>query len=1492
MTSFETWQLNIKGNTQISVPANLNSMTAYVLLEQEDWFEKETNFMRKFLDPDMKCLDIGACYGVYGRTMANAVANGGKVYCFEPDRFAEKHLAHNKPANLEVFVCGLSDHPGKSSLSKNQPELRKTVTGKDFDTTTLDIWWENAGRPEIDLIKLDTNGCETQIIEGGIDFLSQTSPGILFSVKIEGQFNHQILQSFMNKAFDIYQYIPGPGILARFDPDANDDPYLLNLFAVKRNLMSKVQDKGLLVSEDLPMSKPDSGFWEQHLLSLPWTASMFPVWKKHLHKSENNYLEALDLVCAAQEPQAIPAQRFIQLRCAAKKLKEIHENRASTHVTITLARTLQALGLRRQAVKILETLIENIQSGIPVEFNAPFLTPLPEFDNLRVKDTAENWIAARCIESLIFLRSYSSYFSAAQDQNLFRTLSENPECSLECQRRLILSGDIESRKPWISPESGLLADECVNAHVWKQIISAEPTTGSRTSQSKNFPASSLNRPVQDDTIRDLTPSSPITIHLEKKDSIRIASFGKTTNALVGKSEDGQYFVKIELVRHPDKRNNLLAESEIIKDLNEKNCVSCPELFGTGYVEAKELAGIMNINRLSEKLPALVLPYIETQNEVPINDLLFSIEEQRKLGWFCADIKPDNILFCPKTQICYIVDYDQAEPLPKEQIDQPLVDFLRWADLRVREKYAKFNFNGLFNYFPGISVEKNILPHLRNGRLDLGGTKLLTSAETTLNKTKIYHSIDLPDIVAQGERTLDARIKLMERISFLPGERVLDIGCNSGLLCAYLASKGCMVSGFDLDPYVIRAARMLSNIRGDDINFACVDLDKAQEIDTFDTIMLFSVLHHTQKVPINARLIADACNRIIIECRLLERGAKPVNGKWINTTNWSYASLDEMIRGLEEYFPGFVLVKNHGQADRDRYVLEFSRKGADLKQGNDPLPVQEKIPDVSEKEFESAPQKQNNSLDTATFRDFLQNNGKRWSAIAAGDPDKCILVELLVSHPAYFIANAVLAKYLQQIYGCSIKAVLPSRKIQFMKALAQSYGINDFYYEEDLYKHVSGEEKNLVEKNLQNVKNEEELRRTVLNLTIRGICVGDLIYDAYLRSTGNVTIDSVNQQLVGYVTRSFAYYRFYSSIFKKNNIIATAVGHTVYDRFGILSRVSVARGTPVFAKKPNPLVIRRYKNITEFPGNESSFDREEFQFVWQNKRKEAIKVGRKIMRKKMSSDGKTTSGGDFSRDYTQGYSGHKRILSKEQFCEAIRIDPGKPIVILFSHVFPEATHNYARRLFEDYYQWLVQTLDYVVHKKDVNWIVKPHPDDKFYGSKLSAEDVYTRYADYNHIALSPPDINNLSFFEFTQAIVTVCGNAGLEFSWHGIPAILAGESNYSDHGFTHDAKTLAEYYRLLDTVQKIPRLQKRDIDKAYVLNAISRYYSRASCVYMPVMPLTPWEEFNFKEVYQEASERVKKYDFREDPFFRALASQIALNDKHLFNFGKLPSFFDE
>ena len=87
-------ELRTSDGVTLAVPASLQSITAYVLLEQESWFEKEMTFLRRWLRPGMTVIDIGANLGVYSLPMARLVGSKGQVFAYEPGSETRSVLEH------------------------------------------------------------------------------------------------------------------------------------------------------------------------------------------------------------------------------------------------------------------------------------------------------------------------------------------------------------------------------------------------------------------------------------------------------------------------------------------------------------------------------------------------------------------------------------------------------------------------------------------------------------------------------------------------------------------------------------------------------------------------------------------------------------------------------------------------------------------------------------------------------------------------------------------------------------------------------------------------------------------------------------------------------------------------------------------------------------------------------------------------------------------------------------------------------------------------------------------------------------------------------------------------------------------------------------------------------------------------------------------------------------------------------------------------------
>ena len=237
--------IKIPNDVSVTVPAQMNLMTSFVLHEQHDWFEDEIKFIRTYLKPGMKVIDIGANYGTYALTMAKLVGDTGKVWAFEPTEATanclRESIAENHFQNFELIQAGLSNRIGQAELyTASNSELnsltKEAVPGAQHETIdllTIDHCFEQYPWDNIDFIKLDAEGEEINILMQAEKALTYLSPLIMFELKHGKNVNLPLINRFAELGYKTYRLVPGLNILIPFDHNKSFDKYLLNLFCCK-----------------------------------------------------------------------------------------------------------------------------------------------------------------------------------------------------------------------------------------------------------------------------------------------------------------------------------------------------------------------------------------------------------------------------------------------------------------------------------------------------------------------------------------------------------------------------------------------------------------------------------------------------------------------------------------------------------------------------------------------------------------------------------------------------------------------------------------------------------------------------------------------------------------------------------------------------------------------------------------------------------------------------------------------------------------------------------------------------------------------------------------------------------------------------------------------------------------------------------------------------------------------------------------------------------
>ncbi|KKS84813.1 MAG: hypothetical protein UV60_C0014G0010 [Parcubacteria group bacterium GW2011_GWA2_43_11] len=143
-------------------------------------------------------MDIGANVGLVTSYVLEKVPNS-YIYAFEPGPVQANLLqktieANHLDKNVELHKIALAEKAGTQTfythLTRDQAKDGLLDTGRgektvqiEVQTSTIDEWWKNAGKPHIDVVKIDTEGAELFVLRGASEFLKEVKPIIYLEIE-------------------------------------------------------------------------------------------------------------------------------------------------------------------------------------------------------------------------------------------------------------------------------------------------------------------------------------------------------------------------------------------------------------------------------------------------------------------------------------------------------------------------------------------------------------------------------------------------------------------------------------------------------------------------------------------------------------------------------------------------------------------------------------------------------------------------------------------------------------------------------------------------------------------------------------------------------------------------------------------------------------------------------------------------------------------------------------------------------------------------------------------------------------------------------------------------------------------------------------------------------------------------------------------------------------------------------------------------------------
>ncbi len=216
--------------------------------------------LERLVEPGDVCFDVGANLGEMTLHMAKLTGPTGAVHAFEPAPPAlarlTKHIERNNlQAIVRAHAIALSDQTGTAEIafadaSQDNQGLGSIVDrgGKPgsmkatVETMTLDDFAARHDIRRLDLMKVDIQGAEPRLLEGGRRVLTELSPDVLMEISPEdlacaGKTSADLCRLIESYGYQMFHLTKSGGVGARIvASEVREDFSATNVYCTKKQL--------------------------------------------------------------------------------------------------------------------------------------------------------------------------------------------------------------------------------------------------------------------------------------------------------------------------------------------------------------------------------------------------------------------------------------------------------------------------------------------------------------------------------------------------------------------------------------------------------------------------------------------------------------------------------------------------------------------------------------------------------------------------------------------------------------------------------------------------------------------------------------------------------------------------------------------------------------------------------------------------------------------------------------------------------------------------------------------------------------------------------------------------------------------------------------------------------------------------------------------------------------------------------------------------------
>ena len=418
----------------------------------------------------------------------------------------------------------------------------------------------------------------------------------------------------------------------------------------------------------------------------------------------------------------------------------------------------------------------------------------------------------------------------------------------------------------------------------------------------------------------------------------------------------------------------------------------------------------------------------------------------------------------------------------------------------------------------------------------------------------------------------------------------------------------------------------------------------------------------------------------------------------------------------------------------------------------------------------------------------------------------VFIESFINHPSYTIPNCFISSIISKNKNIELNGILRKGDIKGTQIL-NSFGIK---------KIIFINEGNIFLRFYFFLKSFTYLRKLssvdqLLKLKIDKIDFGQAIYEQFIRFKKNPDIYKIHDEFYVLLGKALLLDYQFKKIFKNQNKSLLVQSETQYFPFRISFQNALKFNLKVFSKRGISMTgLRIYKNFNERNENRNKISKEIFNIYYRSLKKRYIKKIYKFHSDRINQ----TLGKDIYHKINNKKNSKIIINNKMDFCKKLNLKENYPIVLILAHELTDGNLVNKWNIFQNDMFFLRETLTKIKKLKKINWIIKPHPSEEIFKSKITTHTLFDNYSkNFENVRLLPKNYNIKNPKKIYHCAITSHGTAGYEYPSFGIPTIICGDTPYSQLGFNLEPKNKSEYFLLLNKIKYLRKLKKKQITKS-------------------------------------------------------------------------------